>query len=337
MFISGIWVDVGLDPVFRAMRQDLSEWASPMSLRLFIGDDTPTTTWVDTTPVELANDSYAPAIVDLTHQQGHITPPPPYWSWFGATFDLAPPSFGNDTIYGWYAGPIDPSSGYDYLIAAGRFDPPIIIPPAGMTLTIDELRIYLHDCGTSPPPPPGPASITDTLNSPNGSDCSQRVPQVGPAWFYQSGPDTTWSISGGYATFTGGAISNPLWSTLDTADMTGSTVMNLGAVGAGISGLAFRLTRHDTFYVAGLLAPLLFRLYKCVAGVFTLLATAGVAYTPGSDATITVSASGSALSAVFNGTTTLTVTDASIPNGIGAGLYSDSTVAPKWKDFHASN
>jgi hypothetical protein len=94
------------------------------------------------------------------------------------TFSGSPPQ----TVYSWWleykinpASPVVPVWG-------GLLPVPFVIPPAGGTLVIDDIRLYCHDCGIFSPPPLLNVRWEDPFVDINGTPCPPHAPQVGSTY-----------------------------------------------------------------------------------------------------------------------------------------------------------
>ena len=175
---------------------------------MFESDDTPTASgWPPSDLEELNNDSYAPLPVPDGYWQSFSTPPPGYYAILGAAWELGAPSPGDDTIFGWWPSAPSARLSADVALFGGRFDPPLIIPPAGMTLTLAEVQLHLHDCG--PLPPPNPPQLADgsfetpVMTSPPPGNWSYNP--AGSPWTFSSQS----GISGNGSAFTNGNPNAP--------------------------------------------------------------------------------------------------------------------------------
>jgi hypothetical protein len=153
--------------------------ASDPVLHLFESDDTPTASSDPFTFQELNNGSYAPLPVPDGYLQLLGPPPEFHYAVLGAQWDLAPPSPGDDTIFGWWLDAQVPIG--SRAMFGGRFSPPVIIPPAGLTLVLDQVNMLLHDCGTPPPPPAG-IVLLDWFEGSNGLGLGSHTPLIGGPW-----------------------------------------------------------------------------------------------------------------------------------------------------------
>lgn len=301
-------------------------------LHLFPSDDTPGPTSNPGGYPVLSNSSYAPVAINNGYWFGRFEAGRTVYGILPVTFTLAAPRPFDDTItYGWWIDGYSPRAGRTYNFFGGRFSAPVIIPPAGMDLTVEIPLISLHDCGIAPP-----TGIVDPLDSPVSASLLGRVPQVGPPWYYRA-ENGDWSIGlDGYCHWNGINAPDPMWSGLTDPDMTVRVVMNLAAVGAGISGIAARIRGHDSFIVGGLLGGPNLRIYTCVSGSFTLLVSAAVTYTAGTDQEYVLTCSGDTITLAMTGVDTITTTTSVLSDQTRCGLYSDTTADPRWKGFGAT-
>lgn len=154
------------------------------TLHLYSSDDTPTPTVWPNTYTELSNDSYSPLAVPNGYWQSVTSPIEEHLAVIGAAWNLAGPGLtGDHTIFGWWLDGASPRAGETFYFYGGRFDSPIVIPPAGMTLNFGQLDLYLHDCGTPLPPPPPPTPyLRDTFQGVNGTLLPAHAMDVGPGW-----------------------------------------------------------------------------------------------------------------------------------------------------------
>jgi hypothetical protein len=126
------------------------------TLHLFVSDLTPNPEDDPYTLYhELSNSGYAPKVLNQHNLVGAVVDGYSCLAVNGQAWALGTPLAGNDTIFGWWIGGNEssiPAAGW-----GGRFDTPVVIPPAGMLLVLNQIAFPLHDCGTVPPPPPPPS------------------------------------------------------------------------------------------------------------------------------------------------------------------------------------
>lgn len=177
--------------------------------------------------------------------------------------------------------------------------------------------------------PPG-ISITDSFDRADDA-ASLGTADTGQIWTAHAG---TWGISGNKAIVSGAASDKH--ASLDSGAANATVRATLSPVGASQSitvGLLFRAQSANN----GLLFVILpsgeiARLLKIVAGVATIIATAG--YTPSTSSTLTVTCSGTTVDCYVDGVLLIHATGVTdFLTETQHGLYSSSAITASWDTF----
>jgi len=273
------------------------------TLHLFSSDDTPTAGSSPTSLTELSNDSYAPLPLQSGQWNNEPSPPPGGYAILGAAWDLAPPGpFGDTVAFGWWMDAFSPRAGQTFGMYGGRFATPILIPPAGVTITIDELFLALHDCGTSPPPPPPPAPyLRDFFAGVNGTLLGTHTMDAGSGWSARAGVSQLELASGT-------AVASANGTCADTTDCGAADYVwrqTYRHQSDTQCVLLFRYLDTSNFHYVKLDGTFA-RIDVVVAGVDTNRAVATFALSPGTDYDIVLIVEGSAITCVVDATQSVT-------------------------------
>ena len=229
---------------------------------------------------QLRNDSYSPLPVPNGYLRRLNEPAPPHYAVMDAEFTLAPPELGNDTIYGWW---ID---GYSALVGAregmwgGNFDPPVVIPPSGMSLTIDQIDLYLGACSATYLPTP--LARWDTFAGPNGQLMPDHAPEVGGPYVIEEGSPQL--LNGTMIGVTNGGADSAVFD-VGSADWFLSVVHHVTADTFPL--IVFRYESHDDLWYAYCNLST-WTITERVANVDTPRNIFGAGLTPGTTVTLTL-------------------------------------------------